>query len=171
MIEIQKKRIEYLSNRSLNGANSANKSTQYSNQFLNNLPHNSYQPKLRQLNKTQLKPQISTSFSSSNDNLNSAQQVHSSQPSLNKLNEKSQIAASPSSSSSSMTQFCSYLTNGKNPTSTKVKLSGKTATILDQLPSNSNSLSSSTSSNLSNLINQAQLNAQSSANFLRASEL
>ncbi|CAF0849147.1 unnamed protein product [Brachionus calyciflorus] len=176
MIEIQKKRIEYLSNRSLNGPNLVNKSTQHPNSqsnnnlLQNNSSYNIYQPKLRQISRNQPKPQMS-SLSNSNETLNS-NPVHSSQPSLNKLTEKPQIAASPSSSSSSMTQFCSYLTNnGKNPSNNKLKIHSKTATILDQLPSNSNSLSSSTSSNISNLINQAQVNGQNSTNFLRASEL
>lgn len=188
LIEIQKKRIEYLSNRSLSAHSSSHKSTQYPNshQILSILPQNHpstnynqhvYQPKLRQHNKTHSKA------SSLNENTNGATSqpvpIQSSQnPSL-KVNEKAaQIAASPSSSSSSMTQFCTYqVANSKlnqNSSQSSInklgKLSMKGSLALDKQGSVSAS-SSSNSSNASTLNNQNHVNSQMSANFLRASEL
>ena len=153
LIEIQKKRIEYLTHRSsapqqllqqlqsttaaaatttpssvisaalpstnihrhISQQNPASSSANPSS--TNNYNQHAHQPKVRQLNRTQIKTSITPS--ASNPNLNTAAEYTHMRNSNANLDADSsaapqkagvtQIAASPSSSSASMTQFCSYL--------------------------------------------------------------
>lgn len=225
LIEIQKKRIEYLTNRSSNSnsngtgkpANQGTTTAATANHLAQSHPshgynQHAYQPKLKQNpnGKSQHKPVANSTMTSSHSNPNmltntgnehqqQQQQVSpSSTPQhlpLAKLADKSQIAASPSSSSSSMTQFCSYLAanslmnsnqnlNSNNNQQTQSK---KHDTI--KIASPSSSTSSSTSSTLSSIHNNrtghhnshhhhnnnnnhpTSANQSASINFLRASEL
>lgn len=124
-----------------------------------------YQPKLRTLNKTVLKPIVVDNSPSQAVSL----------PLQSKQTDKAQIAASPSSSSSSMTQFCSYLASGSTNSSLSkhpAKSSIKNLTCLDSQPSSSTSASLSLiTSNLSSYNNSSNNQATSVSNYLRASEL
>ena len=203
LIEIQKKRIEYLSaNRSSASTNPVKLAQHkpHQHQTLNHSLVASYNNKLKQfstsnskLNKTNLEQKDVISNSSNGGittALNSLLPSTSSPPSSSvslpittssiKLNENisSQIAASPSSSASSMTQFCNYLasnslntnTNNSNTNSVKrnyAKLNGNL--LLDALSSTSSSSSGLSNSSSLNHLNHQQ--ATSSVNILRHSEL
>lgn len=81
-----------------------------------------------------------------------------------------QIAASPSSSSSSMTQFCSYLAANSLHPSNRVGAK-PVSSAPQQSGSPSSSTSSSTSSTLSSSIQAHSAATRSQSGFLRASEL
>lgn len=247
LIEIQKKRIEYLTNRaSTSGSipyhpSSTLASNNINSNKLNNqqplhqtqsnyqtVNYNQYahQPKIRQPHRSQIKTQTSITPSASNPSIHTTanvasftasdysnirksnlnldselgkRQEASSSPThdnakLNKpggtINEKplTSIAASPSSSSASMTQFCSYLANnslkGSNNNlnldqlqKSKSKTNIVPLAVVDHSSSSTSSSSSSSSSSaISSLSsNQNQHLSQSlyhpEVNYLRTSEL
>lgn len=243
LIEIQKKRIEYLTNRNLTNStyvSSASSSTnthkqnvqqqqqqqqQVPNQALN---YNQYahQPKIRQINRSQIRTQTSITPSASNPSIHTAAitandyssmrksnlnldkltnrqleaasvspATHTKTPKPGSASEKqpiASIAASPSSSSTSMTQFCSYLAasslnpNGnlaldqqfKKPKSkSSVVAVGSTALNVDHSSSSASSSSSSSSSSAISSISSHQTPHlveslfHPEVNFLRTSEL
>ena len=129
LIEIQKKRIEYLTNRTNSPSPSmANRklnshqaqsngtvSTLGTNYSLKSFDQHSIQPKLRQTNKQsnfveQIIHKETNKEPAKGFNANPSSFFPQSSKTFN-FNDllSSQIAASPSSSSSSMTQFCNYL--------------------------------------------------------------
>jgi hypothetical protein len=241
LIEIQKKRIEYLTNRGGGGggatcANSNHSTSATTSNSVNLAKQNSqpqqqqqnksnyqtvnynqyaHQPKIRQAQRSQIKTQTSITPSASNPSIHTSaanttsdySNIRNSNLNLNSSSgtplspthntkatktggtniEKpiTSIAASPSSSSASMTQFCSYLaTNSLKGSTSNIdqlqKSKSKTSVPLAIVDNSSSSTSSSSSSSSSSAIStlsshQNQHLSQSlyhpEVNFLRTSEL
>lgn len=205
LIEIQKKRIEYLSNRSSSSYSIANNnnnnknslSTQQKQQSLNHSMVANYNNKLKQfsssntkLNKTlnSNEPPKESGITTALSSVLPAASSTSPSSSISlpittslKLNENlaSQIAASPSSSASSMTQFCNYLAAASLNQTANAKRQNYKLTNANKLESNllvdALSSTSSSSSGLSNSSSLNHLNqnnqTHTSVNILRHSEL
>ncbi len=163
LIEIQNKRIDHLSRNSI--SNKMNISVDQ----INSLNHLNY--KSKKLNhKSENAPLVSSLNSNLNNNYSKISHVDKNG------HLPAQIAASPSSSSSSMTQFCNYLAlNIINPqfeenAANLRKSNNQLNSQVKRKPINS--LATSSSSNVSSLATSNHNNYESNINsYLRTSEL
>lgn len=203
LIEIQNKRIDNLTkvtNVSSN-ANYLNTSLQHLNNNPNNIiKHSSHPRAQKEMNKVKSKQfnlinnPLSTSIS--NPSINSKDQdakilkkyTPENSPQPVNLSEKYQVAASPSSSSSSMTQFCNYLASNiinphfeTEPVSKINQINGRkkftnttsipsSSSVSSNLSSSNNVYSSNNNNNNNNYENNQNMIFNSNY-YLRTSEL